>query len=212
MTGYQQLPENLPAPVDDGSADRLTGSMAPPVELVGSDGGQIRLDQLSGRTVLFCYPRTGTPGQPIPTGWDSIPGARGCTPQACAIRDAYAEFKALGAAVFGLSTQAPADQVEAAHRLNLPYPLLSDLDLALTHAWQLPTFSVDGLTLIRRITIFLTDGLVDGLIYPVFPPDRSAEDALAWLRTRATPLLPGRHRPVPPRRGRPHPIPPRIVR
>jgi len=161
--------------------------------------------------VLFVYPRTGAPGQPLPTGWDVIPGARGCTPQTCAIRDSQAEFADLGARVFGMSSQSPAEQLEAALRLHLPYPLLSDSDLAMTRAWNLPTFSVDGLTLIRRITIFVMNGVVDGVIYPVFPPDRSAEVALAWLRDRPGPPADSRGR-ILPRRGLPHPIPPRLVR
>lgn len=211
VTGFEQLPADLPIPRDDGAAKHLPGTRAPASPLPATNGTSVRLDQLPGRTVLFVYPRTGTPGQPLPTDWDAIPGARGCTPQACEIRDSHAEFTALGVTVYGLSTQTPADQLEAAQRLHLPYPLLSDSALALTHAWQLPTFSVDGLTLHRRITLFLRDGVVDGLIYPVFPPDRSAQAALTWLTED-----PDRAGPPPPRvarrRGLPHPIPPRLVR
>ncbi len=211
MSSYEQLPEGLPIPVDDGAADHLIGSSVPTVGLTSSGGSEVRLDQISGRTVLFCYPMTGIPGQELPTGWDAIPGARGCTPQACSIRDTHGEFTALGAAVFGLSTQSAADQLEAVQRLHLPYPLISDSELALTRAWNLPTFSVDGRVMLRRITIFISDGIVDGLIYPVFPPDKSADDALAWLRDSPDTRTPSRHRPISPRRGRPHPIPPRIV-
>ncbi len=212
VTNFEQLPEDLPVPVDDGAAQQLIGSMVPAIERKSTDGPDVSIHEVAGRTVLFGYPRTGTPGEPLPTDWDAIPGARGCTPQACAIRDSIAEFTALGATVFGLSTQSPADQREAAQRLHLPYSLLSDADLALTQAWGLPTFSVDGLTLIRRITIFLTDAVVDGLIYPVFPPDRSAAQALAWLRD--APIRKPAPPPGPPiigRGGLPHPIPaPRV--
>lgn len=211
MTRYDHLPDDLPIPVDDGAADHLLGSHAPELGLLGTTGEVVGLDQISGRTVLFAYPMTGTPGQPPPDGWDAIPGARGCTPQACGIRDSHAEFAELGALVFGMSSQSAAQQLEAAQRLHLPYPLLSDSDLALARAWKLPTFSVDGLTLIRRITIFLMDGLVDGVIYPVFPPDKSAETALAWLRDRPAEASSTRPR-IFPRRGLPHPIPRPIVR
>lgn len=212
VTNYEQLPENLPVPVDDGAAESLIGSMVPALARKSTDGSDISLHDVPGRAVLFGYPRTGTPGGPLPTGWDAIPGARGCTPQACAIRDSIAEFEALDAAVFGLSTQSPSYQYEVAQRLHLPYPLLSDADLALTNAWGLPTFSVDGLTLLRRITIFLADGVVDGVIYPVFPPDRSATQALAWLRDRPLPRVTSpQSAPVVTRTGLPHPIPaPRV--
>lgn len=206
-----QLPDDLPVPVDDGAAAHLLGSRAPALRLTATNGPAVRIDQLRGRTVLFVYPRTASPGQPLPIGWDAIPGARGCTPQACAIRDSYPDFAALNVRVLGLSSQSAADQRETARRLHLPYPLLSDSDLALARAWDLPTFSVDGLTLIRRITIFMMHGVVDGLIYPVFPLDRSAEDALAWLRGRPGPFAVSRGRIIP-RRGLPHPIPPPLVR
>lgn len=214
---YDQLPDDLPVPVDDGGAEHLIGSAVPALALPATSGHNVALHELPGRTVLFGYPRTGTPGQALSTGWDAIPGARGCTPQACGIRDSHAEFGGLDARVFGLSTQSAADQLEASQRLQLPYLLLSDSDLAMTQAWELPTFSVDGRVLIRRITIFLMNGVVDGIIYPVFPPDRSAQNALAWLREHAAadsqpglraPRLP----PIPPRSGMPHPIPPRLVR
>ena len=218
MTSYEHLPDDLPIPVDDGATDHMTGAEVPPVELTASmaqpgqtkNGDVLGIAQLPGRTVLFIYPRTGAPGMSLPTGWDAIPGARGCTPQACRIRDSHAEFEALGARVLGMSSQPSAEQLEAAQRLHLPYPLLSDADLQMARAWQLPTFSVDGLTLIRRITVFVMNGVVDGVIYPVFPPDRSAEAALAWLRTRRA-ARPPRDALVP-RRGLPHPIPPRLVR
>lgn len=211
MTTPDGLPADLPIPVDDGGAAHLVGSSAPAVGLPSTSGAVIRLDLLRGRTVVFAYPRTATPGRPSPTGWDAIPGARGCTPQACAIRDRYADFAALGARVFGLSTQPISEQVEAAQRLGLPYPLLSDSALDLVRAWALPTFSVDGLTVIRRSTLFLRDGVVDAVIYPVFPPDRAAQSALDRLGD--DPPVPGQPLRGPaPGRGRTHPIPPPIVR
>lgn len=217
MSSHDELPDGLPVPVDEGAADHLIGSAVPALRLPATSGQEVAIHELPGRTVLFVYPRTGTPGQPLPPGWDGIPGARGCTPQARAIRDAHAEFAGLDARVFGLSTQSATDQLEVSQRLQLPYPLLSDSELTMTQAWELPTFSVGGLTLTRRITIFLMNGIVDGIIYPVFPPDQSAQSALAWLHDRAAPDSPSGQRatrlpPVPQRRGMPHPIPPRLVR
>jgi peroxiredoxin len=176
-----ELPADLPAPVDDGGCAHLPGLRLPPLALPATDGRSIDLSALPGRTVLYCYPRTGRPDQELPTGWNAIPGARGCTPEACGFRDHHAELRALGVAVFGLSTQDSAYQQEAAERLHLPFALLSDAELRLATALSLPTFTVDGMTLIRRLTLVLHDGEIHHVFYPVFPPDSHAEKVLAWL-------------------------------
>ena len=177
------LPADLPVPEDDGAADHLPGAEVPSVPLPATGGGTVDLAERSraGTVVVFAYPRTGRPGVDPPSGWDEIPGARGCTPEACSFRDLAADFAAAGAEVFGLSTQDPAYQSEAAGRLGLPYSLLSDADLALASALGLPTFEVEGTTLLRRLTMVLRAGRVDRVLYPVFPPDRAALDALAAL-------------------------------
>ena len=180
-----QLPDDLPAPQDDGAARHLSGMRLPDIALAATDGAQVKLSKLSGRTVVYVYPRTGRPGQALPTGWDAIPGARGCTPQSCGFRDHFAELKRLGVdALFGLSTQDSAYQWEAAERLHLPFAILSDADLALTTAMRLPTFSVDGMTLLKRMAWVIDNGVVTHVFYPVFPPDRSAAEVLAWLSSR----------------------------
>jgi peroxiredoxin len=179
------IPGDLPVPEDDGAADHLPGSELPDVALPATDGPEVRLDVLGGRTVVFAYPRTGTPGEQSLGGddaWNAIPGARGCTPEVCSVRDLHDEFGALGVRVYGLSTQTTEEQAEAAERLHLPYSLLSDAGLELATAMRLPTFEVDGTTLIKRITLFLEDGRVTGVQYPVFPPDGAADRALAALR------------------------------
>jgi peroxiredoxin len=180
------LPENLPVPQDDGAADHLAGARLLSVPLTATDGSTVDLANLTGRTVVYCYPRTGRPDRDNPAGWDAIPGARGCTPQSCSYRDHHADLAALGAGVFGLSTQDTAYQEEAAARLHLPFPLLSDEKLALTSALALPTFEVeiDGRphTLLRRLTMIITDGTITHVFYPVFPPDADAERVIAWLR------------------------------
>jgi len=133
--------------------------------------------------VVYCYPRTGEPDVEVPPGWNEIPGARGCTPQSCAYRDHHDEFLALGTRVFGLSTQAPEEQREAAGRLKLPFPLLSDLKLRLAKALRLPTFTVESRTLLKRATLLVEDGRIEHVLYPVFPPDADAAAALGWLRS-----------------------------
>ena len=177
------LPADLPVPHDDGAARHLAGLALPSVTLAATDGSRVDLSNLSGRTVVYAYPRTGVPGRAMPEGWDRIPGARGCTPQSCAFRDHFAQLTQLGVAqLYGLSTQDTAYQREAAARLHLPFPLLSDAGLALARAIGLPTFTVAGMTLLKRMTLVIDDGVISKVFYPVFPPDRNAEEVLAWLR------------------------------
>ncbi|NVO13975.1 MAG: peroxiredoxin [Rhodoplanes sp.] len=176
------LPDDLPVPQDDGAADHLTGLAIPAIALPATDGTMVDLSALRGRTVVYAYPRTGRPGQPLPTGWDAIPGARGCTPQSCGFRDHFSDLRARGVAhLFGLSTQDTGYQREAAERLHLPFRLLSDAAFRLTDALRLPTFTVDGMRLIRRLTLVIDDGVIATVLYPVFPPDRSAAAVLEWL-------------------------------
>ena len=165
------LPADLPPPINDGGAAHLEGSMLPDVALAATDGSEVPLARLTGRSVVYAYPRTGQPGKALPEGWDSIPGARGCTPQSCAFRNHFAELRGLGVArLFGLSTQDSAYQHEAAERLHLPFPLLSDEGLAFTKAAGLPTFETSGMVLLKRLTMTVDDGRVTKVFYPVFPP------------------------------------------
>ncbi|WP_372001991.1 peroxiredoxin [Tistrella mobilis] len=176
---------SIPAPADDGGAGHLADARLPDLSLPSTAGGTVRLADLSGWTVLYFYPMTGRPDQPLPEGWDMIPGARGCTPQSCAFRDHAAELAEAGvSAIFGISTQDTAWQREAAERLHLPFPLLSDADLQLTRALNLPVMEVEGRRLIRRLTLITRDGQVRRVFYPVFPPDRNAGDVLDWMRRR----------------------------
>ncbi len=184
MTTLHHLPDDLPAPLDDSACDHLPGMDVAAVSLAATTGGSVDLSALRGRTVVFCYPRTGQPGQAAPTDWDMIPGARGCTPQACSFRDLHADLTAHHVAVYGISTQETAYQQEAAERLHLPYPLLSDANLAFASAMRLPTFHADGMTLLKRATLIIRDGVVEHVFYPVFPPDRDAATVLAWLASQ----------------------------
>ena len=183
------LPVDLPAPRDDGATDHLWGSAVPDIALPSTDGRRISLARIRGpRIVVYAYPRTGRPGvAPLVEDWDAIPGARGCTPETCGFRDHHAELAAAGAEVFGLSTQDTAYQQELVERLRLPFPILSDARLELTRAWRLPTFEVAGQTLLKRFTLVLRDGRVEHVWYPVFPPDRHAEEVLTWLSREARP-------------------------
>jgi peroxiredoxin len=175
----------IPAPVDDGAAAHLEGMEMPAIALPSTAGGAVDLGALTGLTVIYVYPKTGQPGVAMPEGWDDIPGARGCTPQSCSFRDHFAELTALGVdRLYGLSTQDTAYQAEAATRLHLPFPLLSDAGLRLAAALRLPTFQAWGDTLIRRMALVIEDRRIVKVFYPVFPPDANAGQVVDWLKSR----------------------------
>jgi peroxiredoxin len=178
------LPDDLPAPVDDGACDHLEGMPLPALTLDSSQG-PVSLRELGvDLAVLYVYPRTGRPDRPVPPEWDAIPGARGCTPQSCAFRDHAGELAALGARVAGLSAQTLDEQKEFAEREHMPFPVIADPDRRLGAALRLPTFEFDGSELYKRVTLVLEAAHIAKVFYPVFPPDRNAADVLAWLETR----------------------------
>jgi peroxiredoxin len=184
-TDFGSLPADLPVPVDDGAANHLPGSDVPAVALPSTLGGELDLAAAAReRLVVYVYPATGTPGQPSPDGWDDIPGARGCTPQSCAFRDAREELTRHGAALIGISAQTPEEQAEFAQREHIPYPLLSDAGLALADRMGLPTFEAGGQRLYKRLTFVAEEARIVKVFYPVFPPDRNADEVLAWFAER----------------------------
>ena len=177
------LPDDLPVPLDDGACDHLRGARVPSIPLAATDGTSVDLSEITGRVVVFVYPRTGQPGKPsLITNWNEVPGARGCTPQTCGFRDLHADFGELGVRVFGLSTQTTAYQQEMVARLHVPFAVLSDAGLLLTAALKLPTFDAAGETLLKRMAWVIDEGRITKVWYPVFPPDRNADTVLAWLR------------------------------
>jgi peroxiredoxin len=185
MTDFAALPPDLPVPEDDGGADHLPGAELPSLSLPVAGGGRFdfRGTEAAGTLVAFVYPRTGTPGRPMPPGWDDIPGARGCTPQTCAFRDRHEELTDLGAAVVGISGMDPGEQATFAEREEIPYPLLNDGPLALRDQLGLPTFDVHGTALYRRLTFVAEGGRIEKVFYPVFPPDRNAEEVERYLKS-----------------------------
>ena len=180
-TSYLSLPDNLPVPEDDGAADHLVGKKMPQVKLLSTKGEVIYLDKLSGRNVFFCYPMTGVPGVPLPTGWDDIPGARGCTPQACSYRDAYPKLSQSFTSVFGVSTQSNEYQKELHDRLELPYEILSDENFELQKSLNLPTFEVEGRKLLKRLTLIVNEGSIEKVHYPVFPSNKDVDWVLEQI-------------------------------
>lgn len=186
MTDVTGLPEGLPQPVDDGACDHLPGIELPAVELASHDGVMRSLRAQPSRwLVVYVYPRTGGPDIELPEDWDLIPGARGCTPQGCAFRDHHADLRALDATVWGVSAQPLAEQRNFAERMHMPFPLLNDTGLRLAAApLRLPTFTANGLTLYKRVTLVAEGLRITKAFYPVFPPDRNAADVIGYLRSR----------------------------
>jgi peroxiredoxin len=183
QTPLDQLPPNLPVPVDDGACRHLVGTALPDLELPSTRGRRVSLSRVqAGRVVVYAYPMTGRPGVTLPKGWDDIPGARGCTLETCGFRDHHADLAKLQTEVFGVSTQTTAYQQEMVTRLEVPFEVLSDADLRLVRALRLPTFTVEGMTLIKRLTLVARRGRIEHVFYPVFPPDRHAEEVIAWLK------------------------------
>jgi peroxiredoxin len=183
MNDYSQLPDSLPIPEDDGESDHLLGMPIPDLALESTSSRHVSFSRLpAGRTIVYVYPMTGKPGVPLPDGWDEIPGARGCTPEACGFRDHFRELKNAGVEnVFGLSTQTTDYQTEVAERLHLPFELLSDTSEAFGQALKLPKFEIQGMTLYKRLTIVIRNGRIEKVFYPVFPPDTHAQSVLEWI-------------------------------
>lgn len=182
---WQSFPSDVPKPEDDGACNHLQGTTLPSVSLPSTSGSPVDLSKLSGLTILFCYPRTAGPNETVPDSWNQIPGARGCTPQACSFRDASSDFAEHGVArIFGCSTQDTAYQQELRERTHLPYHILSDEKLDLVSALKLPTFEFNGATLIKRMSMAIQDGKIVRVWYPVFPPGESAGEVLKWLKSR----------------------------
>lgn len=168
--------------------DHLAGSRVPAVKLRATSRGAVALDRLGpGRTVVYVYPLSGRPGVALPEGWDAIPGARGCTAEACGFRDHHRELAEAGAAaVYGLSAQDTEYQRELVERLHLPFEMLSDERLRLADALGLPTFETGGMRLHRRLTMVIRDGAIEHVFFPVDAPGEHAEEVLTWLRRRTS--------------------------
>jgi peroxiredoxin len=178
-----KLPSDLPVPKDDGTCAHLRGKQLPALSLPSTSHRMVNLAEISKTlTVFFFYPRTGRPEAPVPAGWDQIPGARGCTPQSCGFRDHYAEFQQLGVQVFGVSSQTTEYQKEFITRNQIPYEILSDENFSLTEALKLPTFDYNSMRLIKRLALFVKDSVIQKVFYPVFPPDKNAEEVLTWMQ------------------------------
>ena len=183
MTNLNQLPTDLPILQDDGSTNHLKGMKLPNVSLNATNDKTVNFSDIKGKLVIYCYPMTGQPNVALPDGWDQIPGARGCTPQSCSFRDHYQDLQALGAEVVGLSVQTTEYQKEMAHRLHLPFPVVSDVNYQFQKALNMPTFVVAGMTLLKRVTLIANDGVIEAVHYPIFPSDSDPAWVIDYLKS-----------------------------
>jgi len=174
------LPPDLPVPESDGGAAHLAGMEIPALTLESSLG-PVKLRDFE---LIYIYPRTGRPGRDAAPGWDQIPGARGCTAEACAFRDAVSDFERLSMRVAGLSAQPLDDQQEFAKRDRIPFPVIADPERKLGAALRLPTFEVQGQVLYKRLTLVIEASKIIKVFYPIFPPDQHAHEVLTWLSPR----------------------------
>lgn len=183
MTDLLNLPNNLPMPIDDGACQHLNGLSLPSLALETSDGDVIDLAELTGLTVIYIFPMMADPNKALPLGWNDIPGARGCTPQSCSFRDFIQPLRQLNATVFGLSNQSTTALADVKQRLGLPYLLISDQQHQLTKALKLPIFTIGEQQFIKRITLICQNNKITKVFYPVFPPDKSAQQVIAYLES-----------------------------
>lgn len=185
------LPEGLPVPIDDGLAAHLLGMRFPKITLPATDGTHVDFsacfkNSADKNVVIYIYPLTGQPNTPLPEGWDEIPGARGCTPQACDFSNHYQTLKSLNTTVYGLSSQTTQYQLELKNRLHLPFELLSDEYFLLKKHLKLPTFQVQGSELYKRTTLIVTENKIKKVFYPVFPPNQHAQQVIEFLTTSSS--------------------------
>ena len=177
------LPPNLPIPEDDGRCSHLLGKIIPNISLPNQDDIYRKLKRPdSFRIVLYCYPMTGNPKKSLPSNWNNIPGARGCTPQTCSFRDHYDDLVKCNAIPIGLSTQLVPELKEMVTRLLVPYDIVSDSGLKFSRLMDLPTFKIENIVYLKRLTLIIERSIIKKVFYPIFPPDLHIDEVLEWLK------------------------------
>ena len=170
----------------DFTVESLIGRPLPNVALQATNGNKVNLTEQRGKLILFFYPMTGRPDWPYPEELDAIPLASGCTDQVCSYRDARGQFAELGAQVFGVSSQTAEYQAECVERLQLNFPLLSDADLSVANALELPLYDTSMGPVYQRISLEVSAGRIVRVTYPISVPELDAKVQLDALRSRRT--------------------------
>ncbi|VAW52529.1 Alkyl hydroperoxide reductase subunit C-like protein [hydrothermal vent metagenome] len=182
MKDLYQLPEGLPVPVDDGACNHLEGAPFPSMLITVTPHATYDFSKEKGINIIFFYPMIGHPDSLPMTGWNEIPGARGCTPQALSYKNYFRQITKLGVRLFGASSQALKEQNDAIDRLKLPFELINDSSFLLSNALKLPTFQFNEIKMIKRLTLVVVDGVIKKVFYPVFPPNKNVDDVIVWLK------------------------------
>lgn len=183
MNPVTRSPKKYPMPVDNGASDHIQNGMTlPRVVLPATSGVDVCLNDLPGCVLLFIYPWTGRPGVPNPPNWDDIPGAHGSTAEISGFRDLAPQLEEFELDIFGLSRQTIDYQREMVERLKVPFPILSDARGTFGDAVGLPSFVTGGEIYYKRLSLVLTNGLIETVFYPVPRPEKHARDVLRWFR------------------------------
>lgn len=179
---FTKLPDNLPAPHDDGEANHLLKMHIPGIVLPSTVKDSLDISKIDARyTILYFFPTMKVPGSPLPADWSNIPGARGCTPQNIAFNEHGADFQRYDAVSIGVSTQSIDELIQLSALRSFSQPLVSDSDLEFQQKLGVPTFQIEENTFYKRLTLIIQESKIIKVFYPVFPPDTHVLKILEWL-------------------------------
>jgi len=180
-----KLPDNLPRPDDDGKSDHLVGITIPSI-IFTSTKGDLDLSKINTQyIVMYFFPMMFVPEKTLPSRWDGIPGARGCTPQNITINQYIEDLQKYDVSVFGISTQSIDELTELSILRKLSQLLISDSSLKFQEKLQIPTFHVENKTIYKRLTLIVKNSKIIKVFYPVFPPDKHVFEILEWFETNS---------------------------
>ena len=181
-----KLPDNLPQPEDDGASDHLLGKTVSDITLSATGGNLLNVCDLDGNfVILYFFPMMAVPKKSLPTGWNYIPGARGCTPQNITINEHIDDLLKYGAIPIGISTQPIVELSKLSELREFSQTLLSDVNLKFNEKLDIPTFQVENKTMYKRLTLILNESKIIKVFYPIFPPDKHVFEILGWLKNNS---------------------------
>jgi peroxiredoxin len=184
--GLTKLPDDLPRPDNDGASDHLFGMIFPSIIVPSTKGISLDLSKIdTNYLILYFFPMMANPEKDLPSGWNNIPGARGCTPQNVTINDHIREFQKYDASIFGISTQSMEELTNLSQIRKFSQPLISDSNLIFQEELCIPTFQVENKIMYKRLTLIVKESKIIKVFYPVFPPDKHIFEILEWLENNS---------------------------